>query len=209
MVNTLTKVSNICIPSNLLLCFTWRGLHSLYCVKQWLWTAFCPPSVQHYCIQIPISDTSDRKTCLTDVWRPSASVTQTKVAHFSSALLFSRVQMLSSPRTTSRRRCLLTNLMAAQLSLRYRFALRYDCSPLFCVLKHRRPHVLCHKHRDRRISILIIGLCILLRVYQLNIGITSVRNKVFLGARFYCALLTLHVSALAAHTSKPPHHRSS
>jgi hypothetical protein len=30
---------------------------------------------------------------------------------------------------------------------------------------------------------------------QLNIGITSVRNKVFFGARFYCALLTLHVSA--------------
>jgi hypothetical protein len=32
-------------------------------------------------------------------------------------------------------------------------------------------------------------------VYQLNIGITSARNKVFFGARFYCALLTLHVSA--------------
>jgi uncharacterized membrane protein len=42
--------------------------------------------------------------------------------------------------------------------------------------------------------ILIIGLCILMRVYQLNIGITSVRNKVFFSARFYCALLTLHVS---------------
>jgi hypothetical protein len=42
---------------------------------------------------------------------------------------------------------------------------------------------------------LIIGLCILLRVYQLNIVITSVRNKVFFIARFYCALLTLHVSA--------------
>jgi hypothetical protein len=34
-----------------------------------------------------------------------------------------------------------------------------------------------------------------LRVYQLNIGITSVPNKVFFSARFYCALLTLHVSA--------------
>jgi hypothetical protein len=44
--------------------------------------------------------------------------------------------------------------------------------------------------------LLIIGLCILLRVYQIIIGITSVRNKVFFGARFYCALLTLHVSAL-------------
>jgi hypothetical protein len=50
--------------------------------------------------------------------------------------------------------------------------------------------------------------------------------KIFYGARFYCSLLTLHVSApcgghlqvvrkynrqatLAAHTSKPPHHRSS
>jgi hypothetical protein len=42
---------------------------------------------------------------------------------------------------------------------------------------------------------LIIGLCVLLSVYQLNIGITSVRNKVFFGARFYCPLLTLHVSA--------------
>jgi hypothetical protein len=30
---------------------------------------------------------------------------------------------------------------------------------------------------------------------QANIGITSVRNKVFHSARFYCALLTLHVSA--------------
>jgi hypothetical protein len=30
------------------------------------------------------------------------------------------------------------------------------------------------------VILLIIGLCILLRVYQLNIGITSVRNKVFL-----------------------------
>jgi Ni/Fe-hydrogenase subunit HybB-like protein len=45
------------------------------------------------------------------------------------------------------------------------------------------------------LAILIIGLCILLRVYQLNIGITSLRNKVFFGARVYCALLTLHVSA--------------
>jgi hypothetical protein len=45
------------------------------------------------------------------------------------------------------------------------------------------------------ISYLIIGLCILLRVYQLNVGITSVSNKVFFGAKFYCALLTLHVSA--------------
>jgi hypothetical protein len=51
------------------------------------------------------------------------------------------------------------------------------------------------KKLNQYISILIIGLCILLRVYQLNIGITSVRNKVFFGARFYCALLTLHVSA--------------
>jgi hypothetical protein len=42
---------------------------------------------------------------------------------------------------------------------------------------------------------LIIGLCILLSVYQLNIAITSVSNKVFFGARFYFALLTLHVSA--------------
>jgi hypothetical protein len=42
---------------------------------------------------------------------------------------------------------------------------------------------------------LIIGLCILLRMYQSNIGITSVRNKVFFSSRFYCALLTLHVSA--------------
>jgi hypothetical protein len=30
---------------------------------------------------------------------------------------------------------------------------------------------------------------------HLNIGITSVRNKVFFSARFYCALLTLDVSA--------------
>jgi hypothetical protein len=33
-------------------------------------------------------------------------------------------------------------------------------------------------------------------LFKLNTGITSVRNKVFSGARFYCALLTLHVSAL-------------
>jgi hypothetical protein len=32
---------------------------------------------------------------------------------------------------------------------------------------------------------LIIGLCILLRVYQLNIGTTSVSNKEFFGARLY------------------------
>jgi hypothetical protein len=42
---------------------------------------------------------------------------------------------------------------------------------------------------------LIMGLCILLHMYQLNNGITSVCNKVFFSARFYCALLTLHVSA--------------
>jgi hypothetical protein len=29
---------------------------------------------------------------------------------------------------------------------------------------------------------------------KLNTGRTSVRNKVFFSARFYCALLTLHVS---------------
>jgi hypothetical protein len=32
-------------------------------------------------------------------------------------------------------------------------------------------------------------------VSELNVGITSIRNKIFFGARFYCALLTLHVSA--------------
>jgi hypothetical protein len=32
-------------------------------------------------------------------------------------------------------------------------------------------------------------------IYLLNIGITSVRNRVFFSARFYCTLLTLHVSA--------------
>jgi hypothetical protein len=31
--------------------------------------------------------------------------------------------------------------------------------------------------------------------YQLNTGRTSVRKKVFFSARFYCELLTLHVSA--------------
>jgi hypothetical protein len=31
--------------------------------------------------------------------------------------------------------------------------------------------------------------------WQLNTGRTSIRNKVFFSARFYCALLTLHVSA--------------
>jgi hypothetical protein len=40
---------------------------------------------------------------------------------------------------------------------------------------------------------LIIGLCILLRVYQLIYVETSVRNKC--QCSFYCALLTLHVSA--------------
>jgi hypothetical protein len=34
-----------------------------------------------------------------------------------------------------------------------------------------------------------------LRLYQLNIGITSVSNKIFLVLDFYCALLTLHLSA--------------
>jgi hypothetical protein len=38
--------------------------------------------------------------------------------------------------------------------------------------------------------ILIIGLCILLRVYQSIYIETSVRTNV--GARLYCALLTLH-----------------
>jgi hypothetical protein len=41
--------------------------------------------------------------------------------------------------------------------------------------------------------VLIIGLCLLLCVYQWNIGITSVRNIVLFSARFYCSLLTLHV----------------
>jgi hypothetical protein len=43
-------------------------------------------------------------------------------------------------------------------------------------------------------NILIIGLCILLRVYQSIYIETSVRNKY--RCSFYCALLTLHVSAL-------------
>jgi hypothetical protein len=51
------------------------------------------------------------------------------------------------------------------------------------------------QNREQQAQLLIIGLCILLRLYQLNIGITSVRNRVFFGARFYCVLLTLHVSA--------------
>jgi hypothetical protein len=42
-----------------------------------------------------------------------------------------------------------------------------------------------------------VAVCAVIRkilTYYLNIGITSVRNKVFCGDRFYCALLTLHVS---------------
>jgi hypothetical protein len=59
--------------------------------------------------------------------------------------------------------------------------------------------------------------CIFLRIanifnnnhwYQLNIGITSVRNKVFFGARFYCSLLTLHVSApFGGHLQAVPKHK--
>jgi hypothetical protein len=37
-----------------------------------------------------------------------------------------------------------------------------------------------HVCRKNKTQFLIIGLCILLRVYRLNIGITSLRNKVFL-----------------------------
>jgi hypothetical protein len=33
--------------------------------------------------------------------------------------------------------------------------------------------------RKKHLDVLIIGLCILLRVYQLNTGRTSIRNKVF------------------------------
>jgi hypothetical protein len=43
------------------------------------------------------------------------------------------------------------------------------------------------------VIILIIGLCILLRVYQSVYIETSVRNKG--RCSFYCALFTLHVSA--------------
>jgi hypothetical protein len=53
-----------------------------------------------------------------------------------------------------------------------------------------------HLHEMKSLSIntaLIIGLCILLRMYQLIYIETSVRNKC--QCSFYCALLTLHVSA--------------
>jgi hypothetical protein len=40
---------------------------------------------------------------------------------------------------------------------------------------------------------LIIGLCILLRVYQSNIGRPPYATQYF-SARFYCALISLHVS---------------
>jgi hypothetical protein len=62
------------------------------------------------------------------------------------------------------------------------------------LLKFAALHLRTMKTSD---IILIIGLCILLRVYQLNTGRTSVRNKVLLSinVKFYCALLTLHVSA--------------
>jgi hypothetical protein len=50
-------------------------------------------------------------------------------------------------------------------------------------------------------TVLIIELCNLLHVYQLNIGITSVRNKVFVGAS-----VVYRQTELVAHTSKPPHH---
>jgi hypothetical protein len=40
---------------------------------------------------------------------------------------------------------------------------------------------------------LIIGLCILLRVYQSNIGRPPYATQYF-SARFYCALITLHVA---------------
>jgi hypothetical protein len=45
---------------------------------------------------------------------------------------------------------------------------------------------------DNLKRVLIIGLCILLRVYQLIYVETSVRNKC--RCSFYCVLLTLHVS---------------
>jgi hypothetical protein len=53
-----------------------------------------------------------------------------------------------------------------------------------------------YQDKGRRVIrkyILIIGLCILLRVYQLIYVETSVHNKC--RCSFYCALFTLHVSA--------------
>jgi hypothetical protein len=49
------------------------------------------------------------------------------------------------------------------------------------------------ERKETVVDILIIGLCILLRVYQSIYIETSVRNK--RRCSFYCALLTLHVSA--------------
>jgi hypothetical protein len=61
----------------------------------------------------------------------------------------------------------------------------FSCS--FCnagCCSGRNNTVCCSKQRSVthfiHLFLLIIGLCILLRVYQLNIGTTSVRNKVFL-----------------------------
>jgi hypothetical protein len=56
--------------------------------------------------------------------------------------------------------------------------------------KHLRPGAPTLRKNN---SVLIIGLCILLRVYQSIYIETSIRNKC--RCSFYCALFTLHVSA--------------
>jgi hypothetical protein len=82
----------------------------------------------------------------------------------------------------------------------------YTSSPLFqelfCTFDFRkessktnfcRPlEVVCHElYKNVTMKVLIIGFCILLRVYQSIYIETSVRNKC--RCSFYCALLTLHV----------------
>jgi hypothetical protein len=68
------------------------------------------------------------------------------------------------------------------------FLSRADIADMFegqCRWKQFHPHLVSARP----------GACSIKGALELNIGITSVRNKVFFGARFYCALLTLHVSA--------------
>jgi hypothetical protein len=61
-----------------------------------------------------------------------------------------------------------------------RYEIFFDCLS-------EQKHCLTTSTKFSILVYLIIGSCILLSVSQVNIGITSVRNKVFFNARFYCA----------------------
>jgi hypothetical protein len=85
-----------------------------------------------------------------------------------------------------------STIMYRYIALQLLYRWQYQSRNLWIPLVPGERHLYNHSCKNLKFFIILnIGLCILLRVYQSNIGITSVRNKVFLVLDFIVEVIPI------------------